>query len=374
MGRTRAEIAALGDSVEASLRNALDHDTNLVIVKAPPGSGKTYLLLKGVDHAANSGMRIAIGGQTNSQVNDICRRLALDYPHLSVQRFAASGSPSEPLGPTVQWITDKKDLIAGPGIVVGTIAKWSLTQDLEEFDVLFVDEAWQMSWSDFMLCGQVSGRFVLIGDPGQIPPIVPIPVDRWETSPRAPHQAAPQLILDDTALSVTSLELPASRRLPHDSVDFIRPFYDFTFDAWAEPGERYVKVGASSSHGHRSDGALDLLETGSVSALTVPTPSDGPPLELDEQIAVLAAETAGRLVERGALLVDDESGEEQQLTPEDIGLAATHRVVNHAMDQALPDALRGRTIVDTPERWQGLERKVMIVVHPPIRRDCSFSV
>ena len=44
----------------------------------------------------------------------------------------------------------------------------------DEFDVLFVDEAWQLAWADFMLLSQVAGRFVLIGDPGQIPPVVTI--------------------------------------------------------------------------------------------------------------------------------------------------------------------------------------------------------
>ena len=38
--------------------------------------------------------------------------------------------------------------------------------------MLFVEEAWQMAWADFMLLGQVAPRFVLIGDPGQIPPVV----------------------------------------------------------------------------------------------------------------------------------------------------------------------------------------------------------
>jgi hypothetical protein len=47
-----------------------------------------------------------------------------------------------------------------------------------------------------------------------------------------------------------------------------------------------------------------------------------------------------------------------------VGIAATHRVVNTAIWQALPERLRGEVVVDTPERWQGLQRKVMIVVHP----------
>ena len=71
---------------------------------------------------------------------------------------------------------------------------------------------------------------------------------------------------------------------------------------------------------------------------------------------------AGRSPDRR--VVDGDDGEEQDLLPRDIGLAATHRVMNTAIQQALPASLRSEVVVDTPERWQGLERKLMIVVHP----------
>lgn len=69
-----------------------------------------------------------------------------------------------------------------------------------------------------------------------------------------------------------------------------------------------------------------------------------------------------RLLDREVQVRDD--GEEHNLTAEAIGVSATHRVMNTALYLALPAALRGRVVVDTPERWQGLERDVMIAVHP----------
>jgi hypothetical protein len=360
----RSTITALSDSVDGRLKAAIDAGDQLTIVRAPPGSGKTFSLLRGVEHAAARRGRVAIGTQTNSQADDICERVSRDYPSLEVVRFAAAGRVPRALGPNITWLDSKKKLPHGPCVVIATIAKWSLTEIDDPYDILFVDEAWQMAWSDFMLCGQVAPRFVLIGDPGQIPPVVPIPVDRWETSPRAPHQPAPELILDDPGVDAIRLELPACRRLPYDSVDLVRPFYDFEFEAWARPGERFVEVSAGRNGRHRVDGALELLAEGSVAALTLATPPAGPPLELDAEIAVLAVETAVRLLEQNAIGHDDDSGGPAVLRPEDIGLAATHRVLNTAMYQALPTGLRGVVAVDTPERWQGLERKVMIVVHP----------
>jgi len=362
---TRAVIASQSQKVEDQLKASISDGEPLVVVKAPPGSGKTFLLLRGVAHAAALDLRVAVGAQTNAQADDICLRVARDYPDMFVYRFAAGSSTPRDLGANIHWITDKGDIPPGPAVVVATVAKWALTQILKTFDILFVDEAWQMAWSDFMLCGQVSGRFVLIGDPGQIPPVVPIPVHRWETSPRAPHQPAPELILADPGLPVRLLELPACRRLPHDSVDLVRPFYDFDFGAWAQPGERWTRALPSRDGSHPVDPALDLLADTSVVAVTLPTPEEGPPLELDENIARLAAETATRILDRGAEVADDDTGEARPLKPSDVGLAATHRVVNTAIADALPKTLPSAGVrVDTPERWQGLERKLMIVVHP----------
>jgi hypothetical protein len=360
----REEITDRANQVEALLKAFIDDGERLVTVKAPPGSGKTFLLLRAVDHAAKKGLRVAVGAQTNSQADDICRRFSRDYPHLIVHRFAAARSASRGLGPTIRWVTDKGDLPSGSIVAVSTVAKWSLTDIADTYDILFVDEAWQMSWADFMLCGQITDRFVLIGDPGQIPPVVAIAVNRWETSPRAPHQAAPELILADTALPAQALELPASRRLPHDSVDLVKPFYDFEVGSWALPGERRVRFRTSPGW-HSADRALELLQESSVTALTLHTPAEGPPLELDADVATLAASTATRLLERDCHVVDDDSGVERPLRPQDVGIAATHRVVNAAIFDALPSQLRFDGVrVDTPERWQGLERAIMIVVHP----------
>src|SRR5690606_32338054 len=104
--------------------------------------------------------------------------------------------------PTLNWATKLDELPTSRCVVVGTTAKWSLISfdKHDPFDLVVVDEAWQMDWASFMLLGQVAGRFVLIGDPGQIPPTVRIDVRRWETSPRAPHQAAPELILADPSI------------------------------------------------------------------------------------------------------------------------------------------------------------------------------
>lgn len=359
---TREELRHQCDRTMEAFLGHLDAGGRLAILKAPPGSGKTHTLMRGVVQCVRRGQRVAVGTQTNSQADDLCRRLALEFPSVPVVRFASADSEPRALGASVQWVTSGANLPPTPGVVVATVAKWAFVKQFDPFEVLFVDEAWQMAWADFMPCGRVAGRFVLIGDPGQIPPVVPIPAHRWETSPRAPYQPAPELILLEEGLADLSLTQPACRRLPYDAVSLVQPFYDFGFAAWATPGSRFVRCAS----GGRSAlyRALNALAEVSVVGVTLTTPSGGPSLELDPEVAEEAARVVVRLLERDASVCAEDDGKVVPLRPADLGMTSTHRVMNHALWQALPSRIRSEVRVDTPERWQGLERKVMVVVHP----------
>jgi hypothetical protein len=362
----RDRIAKASARTISRLQTHVGSHGRLCVIKAPPGSGKTFTLLEALGAAVAAGNRVAVAGQTNAQCDDMCRRYVQRYPEEPIWRFAAGGHrPPDDLDPRIVWIYDTNQLPLHAAPVVATTAKWSTIGEFDPFEFLFVDEAWQMAWADFMLLSAASDRFVLIGDPGQIAPVVSIPVERWETSPRAPHLAAPQLILDDPTVQKLSLNLDACRRLPYDAVDLVRPFYDFDFDAWAEPGERHVRPTKPARE--PADAAVDLLESTSSAIVTLPTPPDGPPLELDPDVATAAASVAVRALERKCTAAGDDTGESRPLQPHDIGIAATHRVVNSAIIAALPSKLQNQATgvrVDTPERWQGLERKLMIIVHP----------
>jgi hypothetical protein len=312
--------------------------------------------------ANHLGLSAAVATQTHAQADDFCRRLASTFPSIPVIRFTSPWARNAELGPGVRCVTRAKDLPRRPCVAVGTSAKWASTAVPQPFEYLFIDEAWQMCWADFMLLSQVAPRFVLVGDPGQIDPVVPIDVSRWQTSRRPPHLPAPAVILRDSTLPVRSLSLPVTTRLPFDTAELIRPFYDFAFESWARPGSRRLELDGVQG-GQRSgiDGALDLLTSGSVSMLTLRTPTGGPPPGEDVELARASAEVVRRLLARHARAITEVDAE--PLLPEEIGLAASHRVMNTRLADALGD-LRGAVRVDTPERWQGLERKVMVVVHP----------
>lgn len=364
IAQDRVLIDKQRDKVFASLMKEVVRKRAVVVVKAPPGSGKTHLLVDTVASALSDDMRVAVATQTNAQADEVCLRLARRKPGIESVRFLGGGSAMDEDNPLVSCIAKGAQLPSGNCIVVATTSKWEFSAPDPAFEVVVVDEAWQMPWSRFMGLGNVASRFVLIGDPGQIPPVVTVDASRWETAPRPPHRAAPELILADDSLKFLSLELPASRRLPYDTVQLIQPFYEFAFGSYAGPGERRIEATGRSRDG--VDKAIDLLRNGSVAGVTVPCPDGNVPLDVDDSVAAAAIQVALRTLERNSAFVAEDSPSAQRrlrLEPKHIGITATHRVMNARIAELLPAELRD-VRVDTPERWQGLERELMIMIHP----------
>lgn len=354
------EIEARAELVRKELLEYLDQGGSLAVVQAPPGSGKTHLLLEVVAHAVRQGLRVAVATQTNAQADDICKRLDRDHPKTLAIRFTGLGYAPQDFPEGVLVASDKHELPLRRCVVVGTAAKWGLIDLEDSFDLLIVEEAWQLKWADFMLLDQVSPRFVLIGDPGQIPPVMTIEPARWETSARPPHIAAPEVLLGDRSLGTFRLSLPGTRRLPHDTTGLIRPFYDFDFGSWAGPGDRKIEVPDSGRAGISR--ALAALREATAVGVTLPTPDGGPPLERDDEIAKVCVDLVRRLLALDAICRID--GTKSRLRADEIGLCATHHAMNAALEAQLPAKLRSDVRVETAERWQGLERPMMIVVHP----------
>jgi hypothetical protein len=141
-------------------------------------------------------------------------------------------------------------------------------------------------------------------------------------------------------------------------------FYDFDFGAVARPGERFIRP-TKSGKGSPSDTAIDLLKDHSTVILTYPTEETGAPIETDQELASFIAELTSRLLARQCVISTDDTmtSSPRRLKIDDIGIVSTHNQMNTAIASALSGATKGINVT-TPERWQGLERPVMIAVHP----------
>lgn len=250
------------------------------------------------------------------------------------------------------------EIPAGGVVVVATSKKWSMgNPPATPFDVMLIDEAWQLAFGDFTALTKVSGRFVLVGDPGQIAPVISIDTARWSELPAGPHMPAPEALCS-LHPSMGRAELTHTHRLSHETAAVVRNFYDFDFKAVAQPGDRRVHARLGGSHRRLGEA---LSETG-LALAELPTPDGSPPEESDRELAGSVATIVRALLDAGTEVTFD--GETKRLEPADIGIVATHRILNTELKLALATGVREQVRVDTAERWQGLERRFMVAVHP----------
>lgn len=359
-----ASLDSMYSTLEKNLVKELLGERKLAVVQAPPGSGKTHMLLAVVSKLVENGLCVALAAQTNRQADDIAHRWAADFPNLPAVRLGSKTSyPPDNFPASIYWETESKNLSRAPGLYISTSAKWTTLREPEPFDLLAVDEAWQMSWADLMQCANLSEKYYLIGDPGQIPPVITIDIRRWQTAPRPPHKPAPEVVLSDADLVKQAFigALPACRRLPFESVEFVKPFYSFDFEAFAKPGERGIKY-QNLNTSSKFKSTFEALASGQPAILTLPTPEDGPALEVDSELAKSVAELVDNLISSGTQ-INLGNGKFKELDASDIGICSTHRAMNGEITKSI-DPKHGAASVDTPERWQGLQRPIMVVVHP----------
>ena len=110
--------------VQGRLRDLVENAGRLVVVKAPPGSGKTWLLVRTIADTCQR-RRFAVACQTNAQADDVCRRLIEANARSPIVRFVGSGGTAE-VPAAVAIIDATRDLPCGPCIVVATTAKWNM--------------------------------------------------------------------------------------------------------------------------------------------------------------------------------------------------------------------------------------------------------
>jgi len=354
----------------------------ILIVDSPPGAGKTTLVeLIAALAVLHQRLRVAIVAQRNEQVFDIVNRLATKGKPLPLQVLLARDESlptrisSHPRVPTAT--SDVKALQPGPGIVVCTSTKLFMSMPNlapNSFDLLICDEAYQLMAKDYLPLFDLAAHHLLIGDPGQLPPVVTVDTAYFEAKSHKVHWAAPRYLLaHHPAIPVVSL--PATQRLTADTVRFIQPsFYpNLDFASLVPDGERAISYGAIGLGGP-VDRALDLVAAGaSVVGVLLPPRATGGDV-VDQDVVALAADVGTRLLERGA------SCQGQPLFWGDIGYIDPNVTPGDAIEAELRrrGAGVGEAKIGTPEIWQGLERPVIIARHPlsgkrRLRRDFDLT-
>jgi hypothetical protein len=332
-----------------------------VIVRSPPGAGKTGMVERvSAQSAIRHRERCMVVTQTNEQAFDLVRRMTRRYASLTIHMMTSSdlSVPTDlPSIPNARIIHRASDLPNGPSVVIGNAAKWSWLDAHEPlFSLQLVDEAFQLPDYRFHLIAGLAHRRVLVGDPGQIDPVIRSELERWRTDPAGPHVPCPRALLERHPVA-RQISLPVSRRLVADTVEFLQPAFYSDLPFVALGGRRTLTFAVPGLT--TLDLPLDAAAGGSsMNLVQLPAAIVG---EIDEEIVTAMVALIRRIIERGATVSDD--GSPCLVTAGMIGVSCAHVAQVSALRERLAPDL-GAVFVETANRFQGLERPIMLIYHP----------
>jgi predicted RecB family nuclease len=185
-------------------------------IQGPPGSGKTYTGARMICELVKQGRKIGVTALSHKVIRNLLDDVVVAAEEMKVQTIRcmhrdSNGEESEGVivakkNPEEALQALKADNI---NVLGGTSWLWSTESAFECVDVLFVDEAGQMSLADVLAVSQAAEKIVLLGDPQQLErPLKGSHPDGAEKSALEHLLGARKTIPNDMGLL-----LPESRRL-----------------------------------------------------------------------------------------------------------------------------------------------------------------
>ena len=311
-----------------STRDVLRLSESVLAIQGPPGTGKTYRGGVMICDLVAAGKSVGVTAHSHAAITNLLRAV----------RKEAARPERRGLAVPIEHVNREGDAEfcdPEPKVVGGTVWHWT-SNDTGRVDVLFVDEAGQMSLANTLACTVSAGALVLLGDPQQLNQ------PTKGVHPDGVGGSALQHILGDhkTMPAERGEFLGVTRRLAPSICDFTSEcFYEHRL-GWLPGLERQVLRGGS-----RFTGAGLRI---------VPVAHDGNHNASDEEVAEVVR-IVEELLAPGSEWVDEE-GKAGQLEAKDILIVSPY----NAQVGRLQDGLASRVRVGTVDKFQGQEAPVVI--------------
>jgi len=222
----------------------------------------------------------------------------------------------------------------------GTAWLWARPEFRDSVDVLFVDEAGQMSLADVLAISAAAGSLVLLGDPQQLEQ------PQQASHPPGTQASALEHLLGGakTIQSERGLFLHQTRRL-HPKI------CAFTAEAFYE--NRLTSAPGLERQELRPSRGSSAERFGDAGLVYVPVEHEGNQARADEEVGAVAAIAAALT---SGVVWRDHEGKEAPLTRADLMIVAPYNAQVTALSAALPDVRIG-----TVDKFQGQQAPVVIV-------------
>jgi uncharacterized protein len=341
-----AQLSVEGESdLDAARRLAVALDHTTLAIQGPPGSGKTYSGARMVRTLLNAGKRVGITGTSHKVIGNLLAAvLDAGAPGDIDARPIQHGKPEQVLADArVARAKDAKDVRSRlddgrSNIAAGTSWLWASSRLIDAVDVLFIDEAGQISLANVLAMARAAESMVLLGDPQQLDQPM-----RGSHPPGADRSALAHVLGDDATMPPTvGLFLEKTWRLHPDLCAFTSEVF---YDDRLEP-EAHLN-------------AQRVIATGLIAHGTGPRLVDVATIGADNE-SPIEAEAVGRLaraiVEGGALWVAAAGREPRRVGWEDVLIVAPYNAQVGEIKRRLPVEAR----VGTVDKFQGQEAPISI--------------
>ncbi len=332
---------AADSALHAAERLALELDHGLLVIQGPPGSGKTFTSARMICALVRAGKKVGVCAHSHAVIRHLLEAVvaAADDSGLPLRcmhkpkkiakepgRIAECADNEEALAALAQGATD---------VLGGTVWLWSRPEFHAAVDVLFVDEAGQMSLANALACSQGAHSLVLVGDPQQL-----------EQPTQGSHPEGAE---------VSALEhvLAGRKTLPADRGLFLDETWRLHPAICAFTSEQFYEGRLESRPGLERQ-AIEGAGFAGAGLWFVPVDHDGNTTSAAEEVAVVHA-LIESLIHGGVWI--DEDGQRRPLALDDVLVVAPYNAQVADLSRALPPGAR----VGTVDRFQGQEAPVVIV-------------
>ena len=331
-------------AVDFAVRISGDLDETMVAIQGPPGSGKTYCGARMICELIRNGKRVGITATSHKVIRNLLDAVATQADDMGTSVLLAHKCVETSVGsaPHVTCIKDNTPALAAleageANVLGGTAWLWACPEAAGAVDVLFVDEAGQMSLANVLAVSQAARSVVLLGDPRQLEQ------PRKGSHPEGVGASALDHILGhhQTIPAERGIFLPVTWRLAPSICAFTSELFYEGRLMWKDGLER-----------QRILGVAGLPESG---LACVDAAHDGNRNYAQEEIDVVA-DLVARLTDANARWVDAD-GKEEHLEGRDVLVVSPY----NAQVSRLSERLLGTGVrVGTVDKFQGQEAPVVI--------------
>jgi uncharacterized protein len=343
-------VRQAGESAsQAAVRLTCCLDEATLCVQGPPGAGKTYTAARMILAALASGKRVGVTSNSHKAIQNLltaCCKAAREAG-TTVQGVKVDSNPGKPFFEKNPEVTAVKPAqvegLLGQGTLLVGATAWTFARPelAGSFDLLFVDEAGQVSLANLVAMSRATSSMVLLGDQRQL--AQPI----QGTHPGDTGLSALNYLLQDQATISDELGifLDKTWRLHPDICAFISDaFYEGRLGQVDQCAQRAVVAAAASE--------ADLPR--GTGLRFIPIVHEGNTVGSEEEASEVA-----RLVDHllSCRFTEDGGASDRPIQLSDILVVAPYNVQVGKLQHALPAAAQ----VGTVDRFQGQEAPVVIL-------------